>query len=484
MNQTLTLTRQERIAIRRELASRSLTEYSKLVWPIVEPATKLKWGYALDAICAHLEAVTRGEITKLVMNVPPGTMKSLMTSVFWPTWEWGPKDMQWARMLNTSHSQSLAIRDAMKTRRVIMSDWFQDHWPVEIRDDQNTKSKFENAKTGFREAMAFSSMTGSRGDRVLLDDPISVMDANSEAELRNAEINFTETLPTRVNNEKSAIVVIMQRLHAKDTTGVILEKDLGYTHLCLPMRFEPDERCVTPYYSDWRTKKGELLFPERFNEQQVRDLEKTLGSYAAAGQLQQRPAPRGGGLFKRQWFNPILAALIGTTWIRGWDLAATEDDPMAAYTAGVLIGMQPNGRYVVGHATRIQGSPNEVEQLIKTTAKSDMIAYPGVEGSLPQDPGQAAKAQVRNFVSMLAPAVYKYSTEVGDKFNRALPFAAQAEAGNVDIVVGPWNEAYLNELCEFPVGKFKDQVDASSRAFLALTTKPTFEWYAGGKTHS
>jgi hypothetical protein len=155
-----------------------------------------------------------------------------------------------------------------------------------------------------RQARAFTSMTGVRGDRVILDDPISADNANSAAKLEAARIAFTETLPTRVNSDKSAIVVIMQRLNEKDISGVIKEMGLPYTHLCIPMRFEPEHRCTTSIgWTDPRTVEGELMFPERFGEKQVAELEQTLGTYGTAGQLQQRPAPRGGGIINTDWFK-------------------------------------------------------------------------------------------------------------------------------------------------------------------------------------
>ena len=445
-----------------ERSNQSLAEFAKLAWPVLEPATELKWGWALDAICEHLEAVTAGEIKRLLMNVPPGSMKSLLTGVIWPAWEWGPRDLPEKRFLGTAHSQNLAVRDNMKARRLIASDWFQRRWPIALTTDQNAKTKFENEATGFREAMAFTSMTGSRGDRVILDDPISADNANSEAEIESARLTFTETLPTRVNNDQSAIVVIMQRLNEKDTSGVILDLGLDYEHLMIPMRFEKERKCSTGIgWTDPRSDEDELMFPERFPESEVEALEKTLGQYATAGQLQQRPAPRGGGMFKRHWFEIIPAAPAGCQWVRAWDLAATKSDK-AAFTAGVKMGRTSDGRYVIAHVCRIQGSAAEVERLLVNTASQDGRQ---VKGSLPQDPGQAGKSQIQYLVKQLAGFTYTASPESGDKETRAEPLAAQAEVGNVMLVKGDWNEAFLSELTTFPVGKFKDQVDAASRAF-------------------
>ncbi len=293
---------QVEIEIDRRSAKKSLAEFAKAAWTTLEPASELKWGWALDAICEHLEAVTHGEIRRLLANVPPGSMKALLTGVIWPAWEWGPQSMPSMRFLGTAHKQDLAVRDNIKCRRLIQSDWYQKRWPLELAGDQNAKTKFENAALGFREAMAFESMTGSRGDRVILDDPHSVDDANSKAKLASGVRTFREALPSRVNNEHSAIVIIMQRLHENDVSAEAIE--LGYEHLLIPMRYEPSQRKTTSIgWSDPRSVEGELMFPERFSESQVRELEHSLGTYATAGQLQQRPAPDGGGIFRNEWWK-------------------------------------------------------------------------------------------------------------------------------------------------------------------------------------
>lgn len=336
-------------AVRRErevrAAEASLSEFAKQAWHVLEPSAELKWGWALDAICLHLQAVSDGDINRLLMNVPPGSMKSLLTNVLWPAWEWGPLNMPHQRFLSTAHKQDLAIRDNLKCRRLIQSEWYQNRWPIVITSDQNSKSKFENDKTGFREAMAFTSMTGSRGDRVTLDDPLSVDDANSDAALKAAESTFREALPTRVNNDESAIVVIMQRLHEKDTSGIILAEKLGYEHLCLPMEYEAARKCRTSIgFEDPRKVEGELMFPERFGPKTVESYKKTLGDYAYAGQMQQRPSPAGGGILKIDHFQ-----LWPTTWklpafeyiVQSYDGAYDDDatssnDPSACTVWGIF----------------------------------------------------------------------------------------------------------------------------------------------------
>lgn len=464
--------------IEKELCKRSLAFFAQQAWHVLEPSTPLKWGWALDAICEHLEAVTERKIGNLMMNVPPGSMKSLLTGVIWPAWEWGPRDLQHYRYLGTAHKESLAIRDSLKCRRLIQSEWYQKRWPIRFTTDQNAKTKFENDRTGFRESMAFVSLTGSRGDRVILDDPLSVDDANSDAELAAVEKTFTEALPTRVNNDLSSIVVIMQRLHERDVSGIIMDRGLDYEKLVIPMRFEEDRRCVTSIgWKDPRTQEGELMFPERFPEVQVQRLEATMGSYAAAGQLQQRPAPRGGGMLQKGWFEVVHAVPAGCRWARGWDLAATKSNK-AAYTAGALLGMTPDKKFILADMKRIRGTAGEVERLLVNTASQDKAQWGWVKGDLPQDPGQAGKAQVQYLISQLAGYDYQASPESGDKITRAQPFAAQAQAGNVMLLAGDWNEAFLDEASTFPVGKYKDQIDAVSRAFSRLVNTPTYNIHA------
>ena len=183
----------------------------------------------------------------------------------------------------------------------------------------------------------------------------------------------------------------------------------------------------------------------------------------------------GVGMFKREWFNVVETAPKCSRIMRGWDLAATDvdDNPDAAFTAGVMIGEKADGSgFVIMDAKRGQCSPNGTRVLIKGTATQD---GKHVYGSIPQDPGQAGKGQVQDMIAMLAGYLYSSSPESGDKATRAGPLAAQAEAGNVDIVRGDWNKAFIDEAANFPGGKYKDQIDAAARAFNELLLKPKYE---------
>ena len=259
----------------------------------------------MDAVCLHLEAVTKGQINRLLINIPPGTSKSSLVSVYWPAWEWGPKGIPTNRVIGASHEQSLAVRDSTKMRRLVTDEWYQRLWPTTLMRDNNQKLSFENESTGFRQACAVRSMTGRRGDRVIWDDPHSAEDAHSPAALIEAERIFKETLPTRlVSPEHSAIVIVMQRLNENDVSGIILSDDYGYEHLCLPMEYERNRHCKTSIgWEDWRKEEGELLFPDRFPAHVVERDKKLMGSHAVAGQFQQRPSPLGGGILKGEWFG-------------------------------------------------------------------------------------------------------------------------------------------------------------------------------------
>lgn len=441
----------------------TLAGFVREAWPILEPNAKLIWNWHLDAICDHLEAVTDGRITRLLINVPPGSSKSLICSVIWPAWEWASGRAS-LRYLTTAFNDVPVKRDTRKCRDLILSEWYQSLWP-EIRLTRTGETSFANSATGTREGVAFGSLTSQRGDRLIIDDPHSVETAESQAERQTTTRRFREGALNRLNDqERSAIVVVMQRLHADDVSGTILKMGMGFVHLCLPMEFEPERACRTSIgFADPRTADGDLLDPVRFPREAVESLKSGMGSYAYAGQYQQRPTPREGGLFKRAWFEGkiIGAAPQGTRWVRHWDLASTKS-ATAARTAGVKLGKAPDGSFIVGHVVKDQIEGPEVRRLIKSTAETDGTA---TTISLPQDPGQAGKVQSRDMIAMLAGYRAHAEPETGDKVTRAEPFAAQCEAGNVWLVRGEWNDDYLDELCLFPGGSFKDQVDASSGAF-------------------
>lgn len=476
MPAALSLSHEDWQAIEREYCARSLATFVREAWHVLEPGQPYIHGWHVEAICEHLEAITDGDLNRLLINIPPGTMKSTLTSVFWPAWEWGPKGLPHTRIIGASHEQGLAVRDTRKMRNLINSEWYQRLWPIALTTDQNQKTFYENEHTGFRQACAVAAMTGRRGDRVVWDDPHSVEAALSDAHRETALRVFQETLPTRLNNpDKSAIVIVMQRLHEADVSGLILENDFGYEHLCLPMEFEPERRCSTSIgFTDPRTEDGELLFPDRFSRETVDRDKKVMGVMAVAGQFQQRPAPRGGGFFDWQKLEIVGEAprkLIKR--VRYWDKAGTDGG--GAFTAGVLMGMDKEGIFYVLDVVRGQWSAAEREKAIRQTAQTDGRK---VHIWIEQEPGSGGKESAEATIRNLSGFRIYSERATGDKAVRAEPYAVQVEAGNVKVVASEWNKVFIDEHKTFPVGKYKDQIDAGGGAFnkLAATGRSTSSW--------
>jgi predicted phage terminase large subunit-like protein len=464
----------------------------------------------------------------------------MSTSVFWPAWEWGPKHHSDYRYILAAHKQPLAIRDNIRCRNLIQSRWYKKKWGKHTALTTNGKEEYHNINTGWRMAASVGGgVTGNRGDRVILDDPHSVHGADSE-QIREETLRwFSEELPTRLNDmDLSAIIVIMQRVHERDVSGLILSEELGYEHLMLPMEYEPERCCysiVRPKYitvpektivlydrdsaswkpsktgslsellkktnkeqkewledegaeirwkADPRTEDDELLWPERFSKNSINVLKKTLrsvgGTYAEAGQLQQRPSPRGGGMFKSDDWEYCDAYEVpkGGKEVRGWDLAATskKDNKNAAHTASCKLKIVNDTIYILD-VGRKQASASEVETMIQNTAKADGH---GCYQDLPQDPAQSGKAQKRTIGKLLPGYNFSFSTESGSKEDRASPLAAQTQIRNVFLVRGHWNSDFVKEGSLFPNGKFKDQIDAASRAYSRALAMPELVVPAGG----
>jgi predicted phage terminase large subunit-like protein len=385
------------------------------------------------------------------------------------------------RFLNASHAGPLSIRDSMRTRRLMQGRWYRGNWGerVVFASDQNAKQRYENTAGGARIATSVGGqLIGEGGDIITIDDPHNTMAPESETQREEVLTWWFEGMSTRLNDQRTgAFVVIMQRLHERDLSGAILAREMGWDHLCLPMRYEP----AHPHpvrsslgFKDPRRTEGEMLWPERFPHEAVESLSTKLGAYGTAGQLQQRPTLREGGLFKRTWFKTVSAAPAGGRVVRCWDLAATADtrhDP--DYTAGLRMKRTSDGRYFIEHVERFRGTPHQVERAIRNTAEQDPE---GTRTIVPQDPGQAGKAQAQRLVSLLEGFDARARAESGTKDVRATPFAAQCEAGNVFLVKGPWNEAFIDEITTFPLGAHDDQVDAASGAFAELAQPVKRPW--------
>jgi len=471
----------------------SLVEFIKQAWHVLEPSHPYIHGWHMDVLCEHLGAVTSGDITRLLINVPPGTMKSLATSVFWPAWEWGPKGLVNTRVIGASHEEGLAVRDTMKMRRLISSDWYKSRWPLaaEMTADQNMKTYFENTSGGWRQSCPVTSMTGRRGDRVILDDPQSVEDAYSPAKLETANRVFRETLPTRVNSpEKSAIIVIMQRLNVKDVSGEILSSDLGYEHLCLPMEYEGPRKATKIGFVDPRKKPGELLFPERFPREVVERDKKIMGDYAYAGQMMQRPAPAGGGILKSSQFRMWPAKLDLPDLflvITSMDTAYTQKtsgDPTAVTTWGVFEHEGRRNVLLLDAWDEHLAYPELRERAIADWGAE----YGGVKNNMlkpSRKPDFLLVEQKGSGISLLAdlhaagiPAV-GYNPGAADKITRAHLASPMLQLGVFWVMESKktpgkpisWARRFLEEIQTFPAGEHDDYVDTFTQMSIFLRDK-------------
>lgn len=483
----------------------SLFAFVQAAWPIVELTNPFVSNWHIQELCHVLEevfyvqdgrlthALPASPLRRLIVNIPPGTMKSLLIEVFWPAWVWA-KDAK-KRFMFASYGAHLTTRDNLRCRQIIESVWYQERWPVKLLDDQNTKTRYNTTKHGWRVATSIGGVgTGEHPDFIVIDDPTSAEQAESTLERTSANDWFDSTISTRLGRSP-AMIVVMQRLHEEDMSGHLLKRG-DWTLIRWPMRYEkcacvggvmdPDEntRCslhkADPTWAkdtrDPRTVSGELLFPALFPEAKVRGIELDLGPYGTAGQLQQRPSPEGGGLFKREYFKFVDKAPALLRVARGWDTAATEGG--GDYCCGVLIGeefewihqreLKSTGLFYVIDVQHDQLGPDALDKLIKVTAELDRQTYKQCAQREEREPGSSGKIVTTARAKTLKGFDYAEVLVSGSKTVRAKPFRAQCEAGNVFLVRAPWNELYIRELCGFPNAKHDDQVDGSSTAFNAV----------------
>ena len=457
-------------------------------------ATPFVPGWHLDAICDHLEAVSRGHIRNLLINMPPRHMKSLAVSVFWPCWEWATwPERKW---LFSSYAASLSIRDSLKCRRLIESPWYQASWGdrFQLTGDQNAKQRFETNKSGYRLATSVGgTATGEGGDRIVVDDPHNVNEAESDLVRRGVIDWWDQVMSTRLNDPKTgAKVIVMQRVHEADLAGHVLTQG-GYEHLCLPAEYEGPTRSTVIGWSDPRTEAGELLWPDRFGPDEIDTLKRSMGSYASAGQLQQRPAPAEGGILKRHWWRywkPVGASLPPVAvrlpdgqqqfvpaidlpdsfdeQVQSWDMAFKDIDS-SDYVVGQVWAKKQADKFLLHQVKARLDFPKTLDAVRKATRD-----WPHTHAKLVEDKanGTAVIATLKHEISGMIPV-----NPEGGKESRASAVSPQIESGNVYLphpALTPWVGAFIDECASFPNAAHDDQVDSMSQALLRWTTRRRF----------
>ncbi len=474
----------------------SLHAYVRAAWELVEPQTPFVDNWHIGLICEYLQAVTDLEIHNLLINIPPRHMKSLLVSVFWPTWSWITQPgLRW---LTGSYATPLAVRDALKSRRILQSRWYRARYGASFSlcGDQNLKGRYENDRGGYRLAFSFNSaVTGEGADVLVVDDPLKAQDADTPGQRERVNEIFDNTLSTRANDPRTARrVIIMQRLHENDLSGHLLEKldpegGPGYVHLCLPTEYVPRISLAFHGWSDPRTRPGELLWPERFGERENAAAKQDLGQRAYAGQHEQRPAPLGGAVYQSAWWQArnryVLtpgAAGVVARWL-SWD-TALKDREQNDSSALTVWELQADYRLRLRHASWQRYQFPQLASAIQAEALRWM-ADGLLRGILIEDKASgisALQTLEQSAPPGIAALLIAFHPGQASKLARSRQASLWCERGCVLLPEPaqsvPWLYEFEQLLYAFPAGKLDDPVDSLAQAVLYLENLLAEGWRA------
>lgn len=455
-------------------AEKSLRSYVEQAWPILEPGVPFLSNWHIDYLVEHLEAVSSGHITRLLINIPPRYMKSILVSILWPTWEWIQHPSR--RWIFASYAEQLAIKHSIDRRSVLLSSWYQQRWGEQVRfaSDQNEKREFLNTRRGHMTVTSVGgSILGKGGNRIVVDDPHNPTQAESDTQRETALRFFSRTLSTRLDNKNTdAIVVVMQRLHERDLSALCL--DLGFRHVSIPAEAEVATKLIFPRSGRvFERQVGDVLWPERENAAVLAQQRQILGSAAFAGQYQQRPAPVGGQIFKREWFRYYDELPANIELGQSWDMAF-KDKKENDFVVGLVAGRKGANIYLIDRA---KGQWDFSQTCRRVRAMKDR--YPKTSRILIEDAanGPAIISFLKNEISGIIAV-----TPEGGKAARAQAAQPQVEAGNIylpnpkpngkRVPERDWVDDFLYQLMIFPHGAHDDDVDAFTQ-LLVRWQKPS-----------
>tara|TARA_R110000850_G_scaffold72892_3_gene160107 strand:+ start:354 stop:1631 length:1278 start_codon:yes stop_codon:yes gene_type:complete len=398
-------------------------------------------------------------------------MKSISVAVALPAWTWTVQPAK--KFLFASYASSLSIRDSVKCRRLVESPWYKEHFGemFKLTGDQNQKQRFENDKTGQRIATSVDgALTGEGGDIIVIDDPHNVREADSSTVRQGVLEWWDQAMQSRLNDPKTgAFVIIMQRVHENDLTGHILANEHeDWDHLCLPARYEvghPTPVRSSLYFTDPRTEEDELLWPERVDDNTLSNLEKSLGSYASAGQLQQRPMPKGGGILRAEWWVPWEKESLPDIEyvIQSWDTAFSTKEK-SSYSARTTWGVFKKDGQINAIVLDMWYDRVTYPELRRIAQESYYEYEPDAVLIEKKASGQSLLQDLR----MAGIPVLEYSPD-RDKEARAHASSALLEDGRIYF---PANKKWANNLIDicaaFPAGDNDDIVDTCTQAWLRL----------------
>lgn len=457
------------------LCRRSLAEFVDQSWEVIEPSTPLIWNWHLDAICEHVQALLTGKIEKnnLVINVPPGSMKSRIVSVCAPAWMWTWKPT-W-RAIFASASGTVAMRDAMFCRALVDSRWYRDTFKPKwgFKYDQRGREIYYNTAGGYRRATTTGArITGERADATFIDDPLDASEANSEA----ARLNSIEWHDQAFSNRLNSLItgtrcLIMQRLHDQDLSGHVLATG-QWEHLEIPQEFEPSRRKTTSIgWTDPRTDEGALMFALRFPEKVLVGERTRLGTRGYNGQHQQRPVPLEGGIIKRAWLKYYAGDPLTMTFdqvIQSWDFTF-KDTNDSDYVVGQVWGRIGAMFYLLDQVRDKMAFPASIASIRALSAK-----WPKAYLKLVED-----KANGPAVISTLRQEIHGLVAfePLGTKDARAHSVSPTFESGNVLLPQSaPWLSDWVEEIVGFS-GEgstvHDDQVDAMTAALNRLRRFPS-----------
>ncbi len=458
------------VALEAEECRASLKTFMKAVWPIIEPTPFID-GLPIDAMIVHLEALTRGDIKRLVINIPPRHTKSTLL-VIWRVWVWLQNPYE--RILSASYSLNLSIRDNLRCRRIIEDPWFQARFgnDFKLTGDQNAKSHFDNDQQGYQMALSVAGgTTGHGGSILVIDDLHNADEAHSEKDRETALNWFREVWTNRLNDQlNDRMLLVGQRIHAADVCGYVLSERPDWISLILSAFYESARHCTTPIWSDPRKEEGELLWPMRFSKETLDGLRRDLGSIGFAAQYQQLPVPAGGSQFKQQWFRYYLDngdhyELEQTDGVKRVlatqchkvitvDLAISQKQS-ADYTVICVWAITPDREIALLDCLREHlDNPDQQKQiqLLYHRYHPDYILVENVAYQL---------AIIQQLLRLGLPA--KEYKPVKDKVSRSSTAAVLYEAGRMyHPRTASWLAAWEDELLVFPMGAHDDQVDNAS----------------------
>lgn len=460
-------------------AERSLAAFIRQAWATCEPGTTFLDNWHIGAIADYLEAVTAGEMPRLLINCPPRYMKSLIVSVIWPAWVWATRpDTRW---VFGSYSDLLAVKHSVDRRRLISSPWFQERWGHRVRltSDQNAKAEFHNDQRGVMLATSVGgSVTGKGGNFLVLDDPHNPKQADSDLQREHALEFFRKTWSTRLDDKRHGVsVVVMQRLHFLDLSALCLELD--YEHLCLPGMAESRTTILLPRSrQEIRREVGEPLWRSREDVAELAQQRATLGTHAFNAQYQQRPVPRAGVIIKREWWKFYDQLPELDVWGQSWDMSF-KDKPGSDCVVGLVGGRRGAHFYFIAR-TKGPMAFSDTCRAIKTASSQ----YPRATRILIEDTanGPAIINHLKSEISGLIPV-----TPQGNKLARLVAAEPLVESGNVFLPnpIDPdtgrtrpereWVHDFIEQLAMFPQGEHDDDVDAFSQFIIGFReSEPAF----------